>query len=291
MFKKAVVWGVPLHQHTNSYVYAGYHKAFKDMGYDAYWLNSNSDISGMDFADTLFITEGQHDGNIPKRNDCKYVLHNCDFSKYDSIKAENKLCMQVYTTDVHQWETENLKDGAFYMKGSRLLFQPWATDLLPDEINFDDADAPRNNQIHWCGTMGGGRFGNENEINAFKYHAMRGGISWHYHPPGTTSFEENRELVKTSYLAPAIHGTWQAEKCYFACRIFKNISYGQLLVTNNLAADKILNLPGVFNLDMGRLFLDAREKIGDKGMVLEAMKMVKEKHTFINRVKTILSVI
>ena len=290
-FKKAVVWGVPLHQHTNSYVYAAFHKAFKAMGYDAYWLNEHSDVSGMNFADTLFITEGQHDRNIPLRNDCKYVLHNTNPAKYADIKPENKLLLQVFTNDVFQWKTEIVAEGSYYMKEGHLLFQSWGTDLLPEEINFDWASHPRKHESHYVGTVTGGQFGNTDEVGKFKRACDERGINFVVHPPGSASFEDNLRLIQQSFMAPALHGTWQAEKGYLSCRLFKNISYGQLGVTNSKAAYDLLHGKVIYNEDEYQLFYDAWPHITDTNRIVDLMKLVKEKHTYINRINTILSVI
>lgn len=291
MFSKFVVWGVPLHQHTNSYVYAGFHKAAKAMGFDAYWLNERSDISGMDFSNTLFLTEGQHDGNIPLRDDCKYVLHNCCSPKYSAIKPENKMTLQVYTDDAPlKWKAQPIGDGSYVLNKDRCLFQPWATDLLANEIDLSWSDLPRTNEIHWCGTIGAGQFGNENEINSFKTEATKSGLSFHYHPPGSTSFDENKRLIQRSYMAPAIHGTWQAQNGYIACRVFKNISYGHLGSTNSKPAVSIFGDNIVYASSTGQLFHDTKQRLQDKKAILEGMRLVREKHTYVNRIQTILSV-
>lgn len=291
MFKKYIVWGCPLHQHTNSYVYAAFYKALKAMGFDAYWINDQSDVSGFDFANSMFITEGQHSNNIPLRDDCKYVLHNCCHDKWKTLKPENKLGLQVYTDDVYKWNTEKVDEGVYLMRQGRGLFQPWATDLLPDEINLSWADLPRKREIHWVGTICGGEFGNINEIERFRQAAATKGISFHHHGPGSTSFEDNKRLIQESFVAPAIHGTWQAQKGYIACRVFKNISYGQLGVTNSKAAYDLLHQKMVYSPDTATLFHEAVRQMENKEMILAAMQIVKEKHTYVNRIKSILSVI
>lgn len=291
-FKKAIVWGCDLHQHTNSYIYAGFHKAFKHMGFDAYWLNERSNVSGFDFSNSLFITEGQHDGNIPMRDDCKYVLHNCSSTKYESIKPENKLALQTYTYDAdRRWGAKKIKDGSYFLDGGRCLFQPWATDLLPHEIDLAWASLPRSREFHWCGTMGGGRFGNEGEIMPFVEAAKRHGISFHYHGPGSTSFDDNKRLIQKSYLAPAIHGAWQAENGYISCRIFKNISYGHMGISNNLAAHTMLEEKTVYSADTSQLFHAGQARMNDVAAIKDLMALVRDKHTYINRIQAILSVI
>jgi len=44
--------------------------------------------------------------------------------------------------------------------------------------------------------------------------------------------EENVDAVRKSRIAPAFTGNWQVEKNYLPCRVFKNVSYGQVALTN-----------------------------------------------------------
>lgn len=83
--KQVVLWGHKLHSHTHSYIHGAFVKAFEYKGYKTLWLDNNDNINNIDFNNSLFITEGQVDKNIPIRNDCYYVLHNCDGSKYANI--------------------------------------------------------------------------------------------------------------------------------------------------------------------------------------------------------------
>ena len=290
--KKFVVWGCKLHEHTNSYVYAGYYKAAKAMGMDAYWLQSDSNTSGIDFSDTLFITEGQHDGNIPIRDDCVYVLHNCMNPKWNGVK--NRLTLQTYTYDAdRKWKAAPMNGfpGSYVSQGGDAIYQPWATDLLPWEINMDWVNIRRTMDIHWVGTLSGGRFGNENEVFAFRDAAIQAGCSWYAHPPGSTSFEQNRALIQCSHVAPTITGTWQTENGYIPCRLFKNSSYGHLMVTNNKACFDLMEGLGVYSNDTRELFNMARSAIEDKNTIKRSMELIKDKHTFVNRINAILSIL
>jgi hypothetical protein len=288
--KKFIVWGCKLHEHTNSYVYAGFYKAAKAMGMDAYWIYPNSNVSGMDFSDSVFFTEGQHDGGIPIRDDCTYILHNCTSPKWQT--AKRKIVLQTYTHDAdHRWKATPLPGfpGSFVLPG--YIFQPWATDLLPDEIDMKWADITRLREIHWVGTYGAGKFGNENEINPFRDAALAAGYSWSIHLPGSTSFEQNRELIQRSAIAPTITGKWQTENGYIPCRLFKNSSYGHLVVTNNKACYNLLEGLGVYSPNTQELFFKALEMVSNKKLIRDAMQMVKDRHTFINRINAILAVI
>lgn len=142
MAKTAVVWGHKLHSHTHSYVHEGFARAFKFLGYDVHWVDDEDDVSGVDFSGALFVTEGQVDTRIPIRRDCKYVLHNCDGRRYESVRS-NCLTIQVYCAKQMQSRSfDRVGPASYYADG--VLYQPWATDLLPHEIRLEWADLPRN---------------------------------------------------------------------------------------------------------------------------------------------------
>ena len=68
--KKIIVWGHPLHSHTHSYINYAFYRTFKSICYETHWIDSIADIGALDLSDSIFIVEGQVDGNIPLRNDC-----------------------------------------------------------------------------------------------------------------------------------------------------------------------------------------------------------------------------
>lgn len=289
--KRVIIWGHPLYSHTSSYVHGSFNKAFKFMGYETHWLKNGDDFSWVNFPDTLFLTEGQVDGQMPRSKDCRYVLHNCDLSKYGDIPKKNILSIQVPRDwcpehNSEQYDSEKLDEGIFF--GHGILFQPWGTDLLPHEIDFDSCYLPRKNVSHWVGTIGGQLYGNENEIAPFQKACGDNGIEFLYHGPTSTSYEEGRRLVQESFIAPAIHGTWQCKNGYTACRLYKNISYGHLGVTNSTAAKAIFGDDLILNEDTFQLFHDAIPYLKDFRRIIQQMKIVREKYTYVSSVNRIL---
>lgn len=288
---KVVIWGHPLHSHTHSYIHAAFYKAFKAMGHDAHWMDGTS--SGIPFFpswydDALFLTEGQVDKHIPIRKSARYILHNCEGPRYADIPQANKVTLQVLTNDCIARGATRISDTAYYQ--DCCLYQPWATDLLPEEINLDWATAPRKRETHWVGTVGAGRFGNEKEIAEFRRACSEDDIAWivHHNLP----FEENRRVITGSMIAPAIHGTWQCEKGYVACRLFKNVSYGQLAVTNCEGAYKYLGIDTcVFNKDPYAMAKEALRHVADANTIRDQMKLVRDKHTYVTRIKTLLAIL
>jgi hypothetical protein len=291
-FSKVVAWGHPLHSNTFSYIHSSFLKAFKFLGYETMWLTNEDDVSNIDFSNTLFFTEGQVDQKIPIRNDCYYVLHNCDFVKY----PRSRLRLQTYfqndpLTIEGQYAGERLDNGVYYNREQNMLYQPWATDLLPHEIDLAYAGQPRGTTCHWVGTIGGELYGNINEISPFRKACEENGIAFVHHAPTHTPLDDSVRLIRESYLSPSIHGTYQSKYGYVACRIFKNISYGQLGATNSRAAQGIFEGQLVYNQDTYQLFFDMQKKANDLKRIVSLMTFVRDKHTFLNRIDRILSVL
>ena len=290
-FSKVVIWGHPLHSHTHSYIHSAFFRAFQHLGYEVHWVSDVAEIQDVDLSNALFITEGQVDALIPKRKDCYYILHNCKVDDYrDLLEARRCISLQVYTHDCVSYATEKLGECMYSNVASKIIFLPWATDLLPHEIDAMKKYAlhKKDLAVNWIGTIGGGFFGNKNEIEGFKKACQENDIifkgSMHI------AADKNIELIQKSYLAPALQGAWQCEKGYIPCRIFKNISYGQWGITNNKTVYDLFEGKIIYNSDTYQLFYDAQAYIAHASIheLYELMDFVKNNHTYINRIETLL---
>ena len=297
MFDKVIIWGHKLHTHTHSYIHYGFYKAFKHLNYDVYWLDdndinndmNNNIYNNLNFDNCLFITEGQVDKNIPINESSIYILHNCSKQKYRTINK--KFNLQVITkSDLERYKFNRIDIASYY--GGDQLVLCWATDLLPEEINNNILKVKENKIISknvlnfvgmplypwdevqiWC---------NNNNI---EYNSM-GGFS-----NTNVSSEKNMELIQESILAPAIQEPWQVEHGYIPCRVFKNLSYGKMVLTNNrfvndyLFEGKLLYNEDIHKLmDMGIEFNNNNQK----KLLIELMENVRDNHTYINRIQSII---
>lgn len=294
-FDRAVLWGHKLHSHTHSYIHNAFFRAFTYLGVNALWLDDRDDISKLDLSRSLFITEGQVDDNIPIRDDSHYVTHNCRSDKYKPLYGNNKcISIQVYTDDALKRNLDKRDTCTFFDVPGKCAYITWATDLLPDEIEANKPQIAFNQNsknVFWIGTIGGQRFGNIDQITPFMQAAAQNHIN--FVKRGGVSVEENIKLVKDSYMAPTIVGAWQLEVGYVPCRIFKNISYGQFGLTNSPRVAELFEGKIVCNTDTNRLFYDSRDYLS--GLPLSElhalMDVVKEKHTYVNRINTLLEFI
>ncbi len=294
LFDKVVVWGHKLHTHTHSYIHNGFYIGFKHLGYDTYWFDNDDDVSLFDFSNTLFLTEGQVDGKIPIRDDCYYILHNCTLSKYQVLPQKNCIAMQVYTDSVLKYHFTEVDKCIYYDIKGRCVYMPWATDLLPDQIEemkktIKPLDS-KNRVVYWVGTIGDGRFGNIEQLTPFIQACQESDVCFVHAGITKLTIEENIRFIQDSYVAPAIVGRWQKEVGYIPCRIFKNISYGKMGVTNSSQVYELFDRKIVYHPDEYQLFYAAEERL--KALKLEElfalMDVVKTKHTFIQRIGTLL---
>ena len=294
---QVVIWGHKHPSHTHHFIHAAFYKAFLHLGYKTYWFDESDKIDQFCFDNTLFLTEGQVDKNIPLKNNCQYILHNCNSEKYYSLKVSQWIRLQVYTDAVLSREgVVKIAPYIHYGLDQRTLYMPWATDLLPYEIDeiketlretsfFDNMKS----KIYWVGMVGEGRFGNRKQIDPFITACRENGIEFIDKKPGSITFNENVALIQQSYSAPTLAGEWQLDVGYIPCRIFKNISYGAMGVTNSRQVYELFERKIVFNTDSYQLFYDAQEHLNNFSLddLFEQMDFVRDHHTYLNRIATL----
>ena len=300
LFNKVVIWGHKLKYPINTfaYIHHAWDRAFRHLGYETYWFDNDDSIKGINFANTLFITEGQVDQNMPLRHDCFYVIHYGNPRKYQPLFKKGRcIALDRYDADAKKDATP-VDSATAYNLSMQTLYIPWATDLLPheiDKVKKDIQHVTKHNFIWWVGTIGGKKFGNINEINPFKKACKEKKLTFYNRCTGV-SMENNVERIQQSYMAPAIVGTWQRGHGYIPCRIFKNISYGQPGATNSKAVYDLFKNDGieiVYNPDTYQLFYDTEKYI--QSMTLEdlyhQMDYVRDNHTYLNRIERLLEFI
>lgn len=260
-----------------------------DMFYVVHGMNDNRDC----------LTRLQH---VKKRLSWN-VFH--DYSHIYGTQG-NPTCDKVIgvpLTDV-MWLGE---DTPLYPKERHMDFR-WATDMLPHEIeaNKPDRILGLDSNVIWY--VGSQWWVNQVELNHFVKAVKEDGKEFRLIGAGServdeserhklfgrhgikvASIETNVRKIRESFLAPAISGSHHLTEGYVPCRIFKNISYGQYGVTNNLRANQVMGNGCIFNPDPYKLYFEAKERM--KFMPLHElhhqMDVVKEKHTYVNRINMI----
>jgi hypothetical protein len=299
--KKIVIWGYPKDTHTHSYIHEAFYKAFRYLGYDTYWFNNSNDVSNFDFSNTLFLTSGSEEClKVPIRKDGLYILHNCPRELFITV-MDHSVNIQVLTDPVYNIQGTYKINDYTIIEGST-VYQPWATDLLPNEINFEWANLKRKNVVNFVGSVVDGGWNDvRSQLIGFSEGCYKDGIEVHayggYTPNSNIGHlkrhanfitnDQHIDLIKESIYAPQLCGIQQIEMGYIPCRIFKNISYGHMGITNSKAVNRVFNNGLIYDEDTYALYHKAKEGASSE-KTIELMKIVKDKHTYLNRIKIIL---
>jgi hypothetical protein len=323
---KIIIWGYPLHSHTHSYIHGSWYKTFQHLGYETHWFDDNNYPKDFDYSNCLFITEGYADNNIPIVDSSTYFVHICvnpekylnKNSRLIDIRfnvSEINDCNYSYSVDTSL--LHKIDECAFYdgmandnvlsnkfkkqIQGYEAIYLSWATDLLPHEFNENDIYIPRENKVYWVGSISES---NQAEIKKFIFSLAKENIEFVHNNPWVNplSWEQTKHLTQLSYIAPDIRGsamrahvngkvdTGSNHKLigYIPCRIFKNISYGQLGITNSRAVSELFKGLVLYSDNEENLLNIAKPNIQNIDLIKEQMNFVKKHHTYINRADSLL---
>jgi hypothetical protein len=282
---------IPRKTHTHSYIHAGYKRAFEYLGFETLWLDSNSkNLENIPLRGTLFFTEGQVDENIPISLESGYITHNSnrDFYQESNLK---RLHLCNYVADLQERKSFNFPGGSvqkidsvtFVDVSSKALYQPWATNLLPNEI-LPEGVLPSNNEskiINYVGTVA-----HDNIMpimKEFRYVAKSRGVDVKIF--SGVSDERARQLVSESLIAVDIRGDWHQSRGYVPCRIWKNMSYGLHVGSNSVLLETVFEGRITISKDPRGLFENtlSANLSADPAKLRDNMNWVREKHTFVQR--------
>lgn len=322
-FDKVIIWGHPLYSHTHSYIHAAFFKAFQHLGIPVFWFHDYDFPENFDYNRSLFITEGFADNFIPLNKTSIYVVHGVkDPRKYQEINPIGFIDMRYN----HVWHSDHIYnftiDKSNLIKlGPSCYFDPkikgtieysnsyisqltvpdydkfyitWATNKLPFEINLDDVHLPRKREINFCGNLSAnGRCENYSVFKPFIEECEKNGIPFVHNDPFSNPLPEEviYKKIQDSILAVDLRGPEHLKNGYVPCRVFKSISAGHLGMTNSHEVYKELEGHCLVETDPAKLFYSAMEKKDDKDFIIESMKYVRDNHTYLNRVDSLLKVV
>lgn len=307
-FRKVIIWGhkpqakrsrfhTSARRHTHSYIHEGFFRAFQFLGFETHWLDDDSSVGGVDFSDCLFLSEDQVDIQIPLDRRATYVIHHSSKSKYDEIGAK-LLHLNNFTTEIENTESpvfggprlEVLDEVTYFDSNSRRLFQPWATDLLPPEIDSRILIPyrPETPYVNYVGT-----FKHDNlstEASKFRRTIRHSGRSFRVF--SAVDNLTSRHLVENSLISIDLRGDWHQEVGYIPCRIWKSLSYGKFIGSNSMKLEKIFGQRIAFakTEDLFLTTIHGYMQVSPVDMA-ETVAWIRQHHTFANRATRILDCI
>ena len=130
-----------------------------------------------------------------------------------------------------------------------------------------------------------------NELKRYGIDYIHYGGTFNKHSKNNKSVEENMKLIQLSIFAPALQDKHQIIHEYIPCRIFKNISYGKIGITNSKAVNKLFNNKLIYSNNISELVKKGLEFENDPNKyvkIIELMEEVRDHHTYINRINFII---
>lgn len=318
--KRVIILGYPLGTHTHSYAHHGLYRAFKKLGIDTYWIDHSGwhmgSLDGFSFEDAFVFTE-RNAGieQMPLVKSSTYAIHHV--SNKPDLNISSRYLGRVgrlidvrfnamygwndrsYTYDMSQLSLEDVVPGIKFESSPDYdrVYMNWSTDLMPEEFNLDDRFIERERRIYYLGTIGGGKGGIDDSLPVDPYYDNRpflkdfretcraNGIEFVTNCPWLRPLtdESVKTLTQKSWLAPDVRMQAFLDWGYVPDRVFKNISYGQLGMTNSRAVQEYFQGMLIFSESPVDLFHLAQEKMTDHNLILEQMKFVQENHTYLHR--------
>lgn len=296
---KIVIWGLRKKYHTHRHIHKAFYENAKKLGYQTLWMEdekeNQKDIHPGDLVISAEVGGRMipekfkfEDYNLPIRDDIFYCLHNFKDIFKKRLNPKNYINLQVYhdvvleITGIEKWNP-----ATYFDKKTRTLYQPWGTDLLPEE--FKEPVFNRNSLVFWIGSIWTDKLnrGNIDAIRRLKDVLKKNKLKFlnlRFIPDWLNIF-----LIRKSRLAPAIAGKFQVDVNYLPCRMFKNISYGQLGITNvrkfkDILGDSFIEGNSIEKLINNTLALSEEEYIAK---VKAQQKIIKD-YTYKNAIENII---
>lgn len=231
-FGRVVIWGLSKNFHTHKFIHLAFFKTLQSSTVKTIWLEDLEKNQSVILKGDLVLSVNVASKYLPIKPGVYYCLHNFDHSIAQKINRSFLLNLQVFTSGVKDLKgVEKLDPVTFFDPKTKTLYQPWGTDLRANE--FQKPVFSKNSPfVFWVGSIWNNELnqGNYDEIQEMKRVLGQNNIKLLNlrRIPSVA----NRYLIRRSRVAPAIAAQWQVDQGYLPCRMFKNISYGQLGITN-----------------------------------------------------------
>jgi hypothetical protein len=317
--KKIIVWGAKFDTgHTHAFVHDPIINAAKYLNLEVYWLDNRDNVPDEFFDDSLIISEqwlvfaNGNSHKLPLRKSSTYIIHylgnkgpvegNPGASMYvDKVGrlidfrfannwGVNGVEDKNYAYTFEKEKCTPINDGtSYFQKGDEydIFYSIWATDLLPNEIDFETrlTKFKEPKYSFFGGTI---REDNQEMFIPFIEACKKNNLSFIYNSPWNNplTISQIRSVVVESYLPLDCRPKNHLANGYISCRSIKNISYGALCLTNSKETYDFFDGEIAYADNTEDLFYVAKEMQDDpktKDLILNQMKKIKDKHTYVNR--------
>jgi hypothetical protein len=261
-FRRVVLWGLRSLRYTKNtmrYVFESFDATLRKIDKPVVWVDDaqrNQAVVGP--GDLVLSTDVN--GNpgtewLPRVDGAYYCLHNFANATSPAMKAlpatldpRRHLHLQIYARlpayadDICR--AEHWDPITALSRTTRTLYQDWGTDLLEDEF-CAPVSARRLPVVFYVGTP------YQIEVQQLRKAIRRRGIA--FVRLAFIPARVNRFVIRMSAIAPSVAARIHVDAGYLPCRLFKNISYGQLGISNVPWSRELFGDSIVFESDVDRL--------------------------------------
>jgi hypothetical protein len=291
LYKKYVVWGLRSNKRdTFRYIMHHFYETLVALGLNVEWVDDDPKNAGVITKDTLVICPNMAAKHLPIVKDAYYCLHNfhtVETDYHNILDPSHNIRLQVYTDDAKKAD-QKWNVVTYFDTKTRTLYQPWGTNLMPDK--FMEPVHSKLPIMFWVGSIWNdeNNHGNLTEIAELRrilkkhkliFKQLRNVSDW-----------VNVLAVRHSRIAPAIGGRIQVEGNLCPCRMFKNISFGQLGISNIKKFNEILGDTSVYE-DTMEATIDRALNLDPttyKELTAAQQKIIARDHTYVSKIAKIL---
>ncbi len=285
--------------HTHSYIFEGFYNAAEFLGYSNFWIENQSDLEEIADSKTLVFCEGSYIPDFKKGLNCKFVLHSIptnldNFSEFSESKKY--LNLEVFKNEALNFE--KIADLTYFNRENFTLYQPWATNLLPNQIFIGENIPNVENKIsYYIGMLYGKGVTRAQAYNLLLKDSI---VGTKIKCVTGASHKTSQKLTMRSSICLDIRDDHHLEIGYIPCRIFKTLSYGRQIFVNSHYIKKYLShIPSVKFFSDGKCLQNqydeslsfqnsqTKENIEKRDF---SLNYIKNNHTYVNRLKNIFSV-
>ena len=298
-FNKIIIWGFKSRWHTHRFIFQAYYRVLKKSNIPVIWVDDiASSALRVESGDLIISASGMYgkmvpkknslsDYNMPIRNDVYYCVHEENDFFLEKLNLERVVNLKYYTNEAENYK--KIDECVFFDEEKRALYQPWGTNLMPHE--FRRPIFSKLKFVFWVGSIWRGENGVGGNISEIeKLRKVINSFGLKFVPIRFIPNFLNIFLIRISRLAPAIGGAGQVENNYLPCRMFKNISYGQLGFSNIKKFEDIFKDCLIYDEDFSvmieKILLLNKEEY--KNMVKKQQEICK-KYTIMNNLINIFS--
>jgi hypothetical protein len=314
-----VVHGLKNSGHTHRYIHDAINRTFlylqkylknKGNNIEVKWIDDENIYNDKDNYLVFSSPHYNTDTNLPVQNNIYYILHynkenyvtKKEIIKYNDLLKNKKAVKYVEFRFIPEKNMNinflNESKTQWIDNNDNSLHLPWATNIFPEDIdkNINKVSKKcfdKNNGFLFCGTIWEKNY---QIMNKTKNICEKLGLK--YRVENIKDEDEHVKKIRETYIAPSIQGEGHCKsetEFYIPCRIFKNISYGALPITNNKGVANIFkDYLIIYDKDIEKLlkksmeYLDKTDYNNYYKDLKKVMIFVRDNHTYINRIKTII---